>query len=137
MGGRWPGAGSYAYGWVPTPGARIPIGLLIGLLILSVGGPLLWHVLARAVQGRLNRRQLVLADWQGLRITRTELIEGYKRSAQRHPLRGLTAQVEREDKQIAVVVEGPGTSVVKIGAPSKLRSAQEFVTALNRGSHQA
>jgi hypothetical protein len=36
----------------------------------------------------------VIAAWEGLRITNTELIEGYKANARRHALKGLTARVE-------------------------------------------
>jgi hypothetical protein len=104
----------------------------------------IWQVLARALHKWLNARRLVLADWQGLRITRTELIEGYKTSATRHPLRGLAAWVERDEKQVYVVVEGPDTAIVKISSihnlpfmPSKLPTAQEFVAAFNLACQRA
>jgi hypothetical protein len=116
---------------------------LMGSIALIVLGSL-WQVIARAHHGRLNRRQLVVADWEGLRITRTELIEGYKGRATRHSLRGLTAWVEPDGKRVGVVVEGPGTSIVKISSiynlpfmPAKVPSTQRFAAALNLASQQA
>jgi hypothetical protein len=112
----------------------------IALIVLGV----LWQAIARAHHGRLNKRQLVVADWEGLRITRTELIEGYRGRAIRHPLRGLTAWVEPDGKRVSVVVEGPGTSIVKISSiynlpfmPAKVPSAQQFAAALNLARQQA
>ena len=41
-------------------------------------------------KARANKRDAVVMDWEGLRFTRTELIEGYGQNARRHPLKGLT-----------------------------------------------
>ena len=38
--------------------------------------------------------QGAIAAWEGLRVTQTELIEGCKANARRHPLNGLMARVE-------------------------------------------
>jgi hypothetical protein len=99
-------------------------------------------------QGRANARDGVIAHWEGLRITQTELIEGYDANAERYPLKGLTARVEdtttpigsRDERRIHVIVEGPSTAVVKgrkdtvfyNGAPS----ARKFAAALNMASRQ-
>lgn len=75
-----------------------------------------------------------------LRITRTELIEGYGEGAARHPLAGLTARVEdsgtlnrritatrmvalgvfalaapkkQDDREVYLTIEGPTTAIVK------------------------
>lgn len=103
---------------------------------------LMWQILASAHHRRLNKRQLVLAHWKGLRITRTELIEGYKRSATRHPLRGLVARIEGTNTRISVVVEGPDTLIVESSAINNLpwmrkALAEEFAAALNLASQQA
>ncbi|MBV8860717.1 MAG: hypothetical protein JO082_03725 [Mycobacterium sp.] len=41
-----------------------------------------------------DRRAGVIEAWSELRLTKTELIEGYKKTALRHPLIGLSAKVE-------------------------------------------
>lgn len=38
--------------------------------------------------------QGAIAAWEGLRVTQTELIEGCKANARRHPLNGLMARAE-------------------------------------------
>jgi hypothetical protein len=81
-------------------------------------------------KARANKRDAVVMDWEGLRFTRTELIEGYSQNARRHPLKGLTARVEDtgfhrggpNQHRIHVIVEGPNTAIVK-SARSKSRSA--------------
>lgn len=99
-------------------------------------------------QGRANARDGVVAHWEGLRITKTELIEGYDPNAARYPLKGLTARVEdtttaiggRDERRVHVIVEGPNTAVVKgrkvtvvyNGEPS----ARKFAAALNTASRQ-
>ncbi|BBZ48098.1 hypothetical protein [Mycobacterium parmense] len=99
-------------------------------------------------QGRANARDGVTAHWEGLRITDTELIEGYDANASRYPLNGLTARVEdstipiggRHERRIHVIVEGPNTAVVKGRKVTAFNngepSARKFVTALNNASHQ-
>jgi hypothetical protein len=66
-------------------------------------------------KARANTRDGVVMDWEGLRFTPTELIEGYSQNARRHPLKGLTARVEDtgfhrggpNQHRIHVIVEGP------------------------------
>jgi hypothetical protein len=93
-------------------------------------------------KARANKRDGVVMDWEGLRFTRTELIEGYSQSARRHPLKGLTARVEDtgfhrggpNQHRIHVIVEGPNTAIAK-SARSKSRfsdtAARKFVATLN------
>jgi hypothetical protein len=69
-----------------------------------------WGTARRAL---LNKQQRVLASWEGLRITRTELIHGYKRDAPRHPLAGLTAKLDDSGGHAIVTVEGPGTHITE------------------------
>jgi hypothetical protein len=99
-------------------------------------------------QGRANARDGVIAHWEGLRINETELIEGYGENAARHPLKGLTARVEdtttrvgsRDERRIHVIVEGPGTAVVKGRKVTAIYngepSARKFAAALNMASRQ-
>jgi hypothetical protein len=66
--------------------------------------------IAKAKFDRLNKEQRVLANWQCLRITRTELIEGYKKDARRRPLSGLTARADDATGRTCVIIEGPNTT---------------------------
>jgi hypothetical protein len=100
----------------------------------------------KARRQRLDKDQGVLASWERLRITRTELIEGYKRTAQRRPLTGLTARVDDVDGKVRVIVEGPGATIVeshrlvKVGylIPRNVTdAAAKFVTAFNSASEMA
>jgi hypothetical protein len=100
----------------------------------------------KARRQRLDKDQRVLASWERLRITRTELIEGYKRTAQRRPLTGLTARVDDGDGQVRVIVEGPGTTIVESHRLAKVGyliprnvtdGAAKFVTAFNSASEMA
>jgi transcription initiation factor TFIID subunit TAF12 len=47
----------------------------------------IWHA-------KRNNADGVIANWRNLRITHTELIEGYLQNARRHSLKGLKARVE-------------------------------------------
>jgi hypothetical protein len=102
-------------------------------------------------QGRANVRQGVIAAWEGLRVTQTELIEGYKANARHHPLKGLTARVvdngmrvhlggRRDDRGIHVIVEGPKTAIVTTKRVAATfngdAGARKFAAALNMASHQ-
>jgi hypothetical protein len=98
-----------------------------------------------------DRRDGVIAEWEGLRLTRTELIEGYRRNAQRHPLSGLSARVEEcgtEGRNISsvgqrcihVTIEGPHTAIVRTMSvkrhPSADARARTFAEKLNLASRQ-
>jgi hypothetical protein len=113
-------------------------------------GLVLGFAIAAAIfifKARANKRDGVVMDWEGLRFTRTELIEGYSQNALRHPLKGLTARVEdtgfhrggANQHRIHVIVEGPSTAIVK-SARSKSRfsdgQARKFVATLNMLSRQ-
>jgi transcription initiation factor TFIID subunit TAF12 len=88
-----------------------------------------------------NTRDHVLLDWDGLRVTQTELIEGYSKSAKRHSLKGLEARV---DEAGFVIVEGPNTAVVhpvpkesdQHKSDWQAQRAREFVANLNMRVHQ-
>jgi hypothetical protein len=45
-------------------------------------------------QGKKNAADGVIADFDGLRVTRTELINGYSKNAERVSLAGLTAKLK-------------------------------------------
>jgi hypothetical protein len=99
-------------------------------------------------QGQANARDGVIAHWEGLRVSETELIEGYGKDAARHPLKGLTARVEdtttrigsRNERRTHVIVDGPSTTVVKGKKVTAIyngdASARKFAEALNRASRQ-
>lgn len=63
--------------------------------------------IAKTTYARLNREQGVLAHWEKLRITRTELIEGYKKDAPRYPIAGMAAHLDGCGGRISVIIERP------------------------------
>lgn len=65
--------------------------LVIVTLVLVVIGFVWWQVLI----AKQNQADGVIATFGNLRMTPTELIEGYGRSAPRHQLIGLEAYVEQ------------------------------------------
>lgn len=155
---------------------------LVGLVLLlsaahsTTGGMVLLFILAgccflfavQAVRGFLGTRKNVaegvIAAFGNLRLTPTELIEGYKASARRHPLAGLTAHVETtgnvttnvsgyvgpyggnvgstksDDRVVHVTIEGPCTAIVysvKLkDSPKADTEARKFATRLNLASRQ-
>ncbi|ORW05816.1 DUF2510 domain-containing protein [Mycobacterium kyorinense] len=134
---------------------------LIFLLFIAV---IIFVVVYRIRVGKANATDGVIADWNGVRMTRTELIEGYKKNARRHPLAGLTARVEnsgsvtstvkgtiyggsghigtdsQDDRQVHLIVEGPNTAITKSRSVrydgNADRSARQFATALNMASRR-
>jgi hypothetical protein len=58
-----------------------------------------------------TRAEGVISHFYELRITRTELIKGYKENAQRIPLQGLTATVTA-GQTVDITIEGPDTKFV-------------------------
>lgn len=100
-------------------------------------------------QSRKNAAEGVIAHWEGLRITPTELIEGYQDTARRHALNGLTARVENsgthrgngnDNRQIHVIVEGPSTAIVKTKKVATINRgdelARKFAANLNMASRR-
>jgi hypothetical protein len=103
----------------------------------------------------------VVASWEGLRIAKTELIEGYESNAIRHSLVGLTAKVETtgdktvrntitkenrlravvdDDRRVHVTIEGPRTAIVrsvftKTSYDADAR-ARQFAAQLNMAGRQ-
>jgi hypothetical protein len=60
-------------------GTALVVGLVLGVVI-AVG--------IMVFKARANKRDEVVMAWEGLRFTRTELIEGYGQNAPRQPLEG-------------------------------------------------
>jgi hypothetical protein len=84
-----------------------------------------------------NRAKSVIFSFYELRITRTELIKGYEKNAQRIPLQGLTATVANTDTDtVDITIEGLDTKFVYwmefdvlVGFNS--RRARQFAALLN------
>jgi hypothetical protein len=98
-------------------------------------------------QGKANAAAGVIAHWEGLRVTRTELIQGYSQNAPRHPLKGVKARVEdtgarvrggKDDRRIHVIIEGPGIAIVKTKKVAATYNgdalARQFAATLNVAS---
>jgi hypothetical protein len=121
--------------------------LAVTVLVLSLALGIGIAIAIIVFKAKANKRDDVVMDWEGLRFTRTELIEGYSQNARRHPLKGLTARVEDtgfhrggpNQHRIHVIVEGPDTAIVK-SSRSKSRfsdtAARKFVATLNMASRQ-
>jgi hypothetical protein len=134
--------------------------LIIGFLV-AVVVVLGIRALAKAAgQGKRNVADGVIAAWEHLRITKTELIEGYKAKATRHSLAGLTARVETsgtvvthvsggggmvssgttDERSLHLTIEGPYTAIVHTvklkGKPYADVEARKFAAALNMASCQ-
>jgi hypothetical protein len=82
-----------------------------------------------------NSAEGVIFWFYELRITRTELIKGYEKNAQRIPLRGLTATVTKTDT-VDITIKGPDTKFVysmpyDVLAGFNLRGARQFAALLN------
>jgi hypothetical protein len=82
-----------------------------------------------------NRAEGVIFCFYELRITRSELIRGYEKTAQRIPLRGLTAAVTKT-RTVDIAIEGPDTKFVYsepdgAAGGSNPREAQQFAALLN------
>lgn len=58
-----------------------------------------------------NRAEGVICDFYELRLSRTELIQGYGTDARRIPLQGLAATVTKKNG-VDVTIEGPDTKIV-------------------------
>jgi hypothetical protein len=80
-----------------------------------------------------NRAQGVIFSFHELRLTRTELIRGYEKNAQRIPLRGLTATVVT-GQTVQIRIEGPDTNFVyrnAFDAEFNVKPALQFAALLN------
>ena len=82
-----------------------------------------------------NRAEGVIFSFYELRITRSELIRGYKENAERIPLQGLTAEVTKTDT-VDIAVKGPDTKFVysmpyDVVAGFNARRARQFAALLN------
>ena len=90
------------------------------------------------------------AEWEGLRITSTELIDGYRSNATRHRLSDLCAAVEEcrtksrdisnfGSRCIHVTVEGPDTYIDRTlcaRSPHAEAQARAFAANLNHARRQ-
>jgi hypothetical protein len=123
--------------------------LLVGTLILLV--LCTGYTAARcASRAAADRRAGVTAEWEGLRITSTELIDGYRSNATRHRLSDLCAAVlecRTESRNISnsgsryihVTIEGPDTYIDRtLGArcPHAEAQARAFAANLNQARQQ-
>jgi hypothetical protein len=107
-------------------------GGLSGAVLILILSPfiimaVIYYYLRSVERAWRDRRAGVIEAWSELRLTKTELIEGYKKNSLRHPLNGLSAKVEvfqpgpgqtdaDGDKPRAVVrltIEGPHTAIVR------------------------
>src|ERR1700761_4783476 len=117
--------------------------MLIVVAVIAAG------VYSAIRQGKANAAAGVIAHWEGLRVTRTELIQGYSQNAPRHPLKGVTARVEdtgtsvrggKDDRRIHVIIEGPGLAIVKTKNVADTYNgdalARQFAATLNVASRQ-
>jgi hypothetical protein len=82
-----------------------------------------------------NRAEGVIFHFYELRITRTELIDGYEENARRIRLQGLTATVTKDHGDVHIAIEGPDTKFV-YSMPNdlagfNLRRARRFAALLN------
>jgi hypothetical protein len=160
-------------------GTKLPwVGVVIFVMIPVVLA-YFWHAnrAARAAKEKRKREEAaakyqqdmadgVIAVWEILRISETQLIEGYTSNAPRHSLAGLTATVEttgtvitedggyrmnngvivgrrtttRDERQVHVRIEGPqGGFVYTVKLkdnPEADAKAREFAAQLNRASRQ-
>jgi hypothetical protein len=103
-----------------------------------------------ASRAKADRRAGVTAEWEGLRITSTELIDGYQRNATRHRLSGLCAAVEEcrtkpcnissvGSQYMHVTIEGPDTYIertVSASCPNAEARARAFAANLNHARRQ-
>lgn len=64
------------------------------VVVLLLAAVIVWLVVKYFGQNSSNRAEGVIAEFRDLRLTSTELIEGYGRSPQRYPLAGMHASVE-------------------------------------------
>jgi hypothetical protein len=98
-----------------------------------------------------DRRDGVIAEWEGLRISATELIEGYRPNAKRHPVSGLSASVEEcgtERRNVSsvgrrclhVTIAGPHPAIVRTMSvkchPKADARARAFAEKVNQASRQ-
>ncbi len=82
-----------------------------------------------------NRAEGVIFSFYQLRVTRTELIQGYEENARRIRLQGLTATVTKTDT-VDITIEGPDTKFVysmpyDVLAGFNPRRARQFAALLN------
>jgi hypothetical protein len=103
-----------------------------------------------ASRATADRRAGVTAEWEGLRITSTELIDGYRRNATRHRLSDLCAAVEEcrtkprnisslGSRCLHVTIQGPDTYIdrtVSANCPSAQARARAFAANLNHARRQ-
>lgn len=138
-----------------------PLAFLLALLVIF-GIPFVclyvYYAAKNFVHGRQDKRAGVVAQYCGLRITTTELIEGYAKNANRHSLAALTATVRticvpgsrktqwKAQWKAQITVHGPHTSITRTGdgyddrtQPDReaRQEAQQFADTLNQASRAA
>jgi hypothetical protein len=132
------------------------VGVVILIPVMVIG----MRMTKAASRRSQNSADGVVASWENARITTTELIDGYRPNAARHPLAGLVAQASmsggiedtvlmsadgvvhansrRNTSRMHVTIRGPHTALVYT---AKLRWAnvlgvRTFVDQLNAASRQ-
>lgn len=121
--------------------------MIILILVLAVVAVIVYLGIQNAKQDKADG---VVATFAGLRLTPTELIEGYGKDAIRHPVAGLTARVEdsgalnrritatrivaigvfalaakkkQDDREVYLTIEGPTTGILKTVEMKKNKDA--------------
>jgi hypothetical protein len=134
--------------------------VIIVFSVLLVAAWVVWNFVRAAGWKKQNRADGVIASWEHLRVTPTELIEGYKANAKHHSLAGLSARVETsgsvisnvsggggmvrtdtsDERQVHVMIEGPSTAIVYTlklrKSPDADTNARWFASKLNMASRQ-
>lgn len=123
--------------------------VLFGMFVVVVSF-LGYGAVFAVLRSAANTRDDVTAEWEGLRITATELIEGYRRKAKRHPLSGLSARVEESRTKgrhissvghwsIRMTIDGPHTAITRttsLRCPNAEGRARAFAAKVNLASQQ-
>jgi Protein of unknown function (DUF2510) len=120
-----------------------------------------WSFIQGVWRRKRNAADSVIFAWQDLRMSSTELIEGYSSNAPRRSLAGLTARVETsgsvgsrksygaygvristgDDRLVHLTIEGPRTAIVRTAIVRSLKAmtevgARQFASELNLAGRQ-
>ncbi len=134
------------------------------LIFLTIVLPLVaisWSFIQRVWRRKRNAADSVIFAWQDLRMSSTELIEGYSSNAPRRSLAGLTARVEASgtvggmkshgafgvrlttgyDRLVQLTIEGPRTAIERTATVRSEKAmtemeARQFASALNLAGRQ-
>jgi hypothetical protein len=136
------------------------VGPILGILALIAAARIAWFLAKVTLRMIRNRADGVIAHWDKARLTSTEFIDGFGSNAARHPLAGLTADVDvsgvvtrtaafgpsghlhkrkYDDRRIYVAINGPQTAVVYNRKFTRTgeRLARELAGKVNLAGRQA